>query len=57
MSNFIQTVGGIEKYRKNSEQVFTHIRKRCGCGKQVTEKQLTRYGKCVTCMKGETSVI
>lgn len=30
--------------------VYSHVRKRCACGKQVTHKQLVQYGQCPKCV-------
>ncbi|MDR6583789.1 hypothetical protein [Herbaspirillum frisingense] len=29
----------------------SHVRHKCGCGKQTTAKALTQYGHCVSCQK------
>jgi len=42
-----------ELYRERTaaEPPVTLRRKRCGCGKAVTAKQLVQYGACVTCVR------
>jgi hypothetical protein len=40
------------KFRRNtatSGATYVHQRKRCACGKQITAKDLQRYGCCVAC--------
>lgn len=35
---------------------YSHKRKRCKCGKVVTEKQLKAYGLCAACNKAARSL-
>lgn len=37
--------------RVTHSREFSHIHKKCACGKQTTAKQLTQYGRCITCEK------
>jgi hypothetical protein len=32
---------------------FVHVRKLCGCGRQVTARQLSQHGKCPVCVGDE----
>ena len=37
--------------RTAAEPPMTLRRKRCGCGKAVTAKQLMQYGACIACVR------
>lgn len=34
-----------------ADRHYNHKRKQCACGKQITAKQLSQFGKCVTCLR------
>jgi len=46
-------------YRANTARAvpYSHKRKQCGCGKRVTAKQLTDYGKCDACYRATKSIV
>lgn len=47
---------GEQKYRAASGRApYVHNRKRCGCGKVITARQLAQYGVCDRCWKGKQS--
>jgi len=44
----------VEQFRKRtatSKPPHVYKRKLCACGKQVTARQLTQYGRCQTCSR------
>ncbi|MCB4349755.1 hypothetical protein LA345_38835 (plasmid) [Burkholderia vietnamiensis] len=43
----------IAMYREETSKstVYTHKRRRCGCGKVATAIDLKRYGKCARCIR------
>lgn len=46
-----------ERYHMATHQSFPLVlrRKVCACGKQITARQETQYGKCVSCVRAKTS--
>lgn len=42
----------VAQYREQTSKstVYTHKRRRCGCGKVATAIDLQRYGKCAHCI-------
>jgi hypothetical protein len=43
----------IANYREGTskQKTYSHVRKRCGCGKVATAIDLERYGKCARCQR------
>lgn len=46
------SAGGQAAYRNNSNKPpMIHVRKRCGCGRQTTARDLAQYQCCTKCQK------
>lgn len=56
MSNFALAPESAARYRAITHHSLhvVHNRQRCACGKQVTAKHMTQFGRCPTCQNAAT---
>lgn len=53
MTHFYLAPESEERFRAVTHKTLhvSHVRLKCGCGKQTTAKALTQYGRCMACQK------